>query len=312
MKKNLSALIRILGTFLILAFILSKVDVRDVVAHIRQVPFSLLFLIFLWYVATQFLGVYRWKILLHTQDIDIPFSRLFIVSMKALYFNMVLPTAMGGDVIRGYALYKNANNRSAGVASVLVDRMVGMTAMVGIALFSVLWGGRYLEGTPYTLPILGFAALYFFVLCLLVTSWLKRIARFALQALPLKNFSEKIMSFFDVIYSYFAYKKTMGFALVLSLMLQIGVIFTYFFVAVIMNVHVSLFHFFLFMPVVWIISMLPVSIGGLGLREGAFIFLFTKVGIPKEACFSLSILATAIAMFLGLLGGLFFLIPDKS
>lgn len=312
MKKHLSAFIRILGTFLLLAFILSKVDVSDVVAHIRKVPFYLLFLIFLWYVATQLLGVYRWKILLRTQGIDIPFGRLFVVTMKALYFNMVLPTAMGGDVIRGYALYKNAENRSAGVASVLVDRMIGMTAMVGIALFSVLWGGRYLSETPFTLAIFSFAGLYFLGLALLATSMLKRMTGLVLRVLPLQSLSEKIMSFYDVLFAYFAYKKTMGFALVLSLLLQAGVIFTYFFVAMLMHINVSLFHFFLFMPVVWIISMLPVSIGGLGLREGAFIFLFTKVGIPKEACFSLSILATAIAMVLGLLGGLFFLVPDKQ
>lgn len=311
MKGTFSIFIRLLGTFLLFAFILSKVDLHKVMAHLHTIPFYLLFLIFAWNTLCQLIGVYRWDVILRSHEIRLSFPHLCVVTLKSMFFNMILPTAMGGDVIRGYALYKNPEKRREGVASVLVDRMVGLTAMVGIALFSVLWGSRYLEETPFTFYILAFAVLYFFVLALLATSFLKKITQKVFSIVKLKTLSEKVMSLLDALYSYLSFRRTMGYALFLSFVLQVGVIFTYFFVAKVMDVHMSLFHLFLFMPVVWIISMLPVSLGGLGLREGAFIFLFSKVGIPKEACLSMSFVATGAMMLLGLVGGLCMLVPEK-
>lgn len=311
MKKTFSILIRIAITVLLFAFIASKVDLRQVFSHIRNVPVYLFLLIFLWYAVTQFLGVYRWRILLDSQKISPSFWYLCVVSFKALFFNMILPTAMGGDVVRVYALYKSSSNRNMGVASVLVDRIIGLTAMVGIALFSILWGSRYLKETPFTVYILSFAVLYFFGVALLATSFLKKITQAVFRVINLKALAIRITNFVDALYSYLAFKKTVGIALVISFVVQIGVIFTYFFVARAMDIPVSLFHFFLFMPVVWVIAMLPVSLGGLGVREGAFIYLFSKVGIPKEACFSLSIVASGIAMLFNFLCGIFLLVPDK-
>lgn len=314
MKNTFSVLIRVACTFLLfaLAFKLSDVKLQEVVGKIRAIPPLLLSLIFIWHALTQLLGVYRWSIILRSRDIHLPFSRLTVVTLKSMFFNMILPTAMGGDVVRVYALYKNPEKRREGVASVFVDRMIGLTAMVGIALFSVLWGAKYLEETPFTFYILAFAVLYFFILAMLATSLLRKIALKFFQIVKLKALSEKVMALFDALYSYLSFRKTMGFALCLSFALQIGVIFTYFFVARVMNVHISLFHLFLFMPVVWIFSMLPISLGGLGLREFAFTVLFSKIGIPRDACLSLSIVASAIAMFLGLLGGITMFFPDKQ
>ena len=66
------------------------------------------------------------------------------------------------------------------------------------------------------------------------------------------------------------------------------------------------------LPIIWLITMVPITINGLGLREGAFIFLFTEIGMAKEMAMAISILFLLQTIIQGIIGGLFFLFEKVS
>jgi uncharacterized protein (TIRG00374 family) len=70
---------------------------------------------------------------------------------------------------------------------------------------------------------------------------------------------------------------------------------------------VPLTYFFMFMPIIWVVTMIPISVGGLGVREGVFIFFFAQVGVPSDNAVALSLLYYSYLVFSGVVGGLLFL-----
>ena len=71
-------------------------------------------------------------------------------------------------------------------------------------------------------------------------------------------------------------------------------------------------YYFILLPIVWLVAMIPISINGLGLREGAFVVLFVSIGMSKEAAIAISVLFLAQAMLQGLIGGVLFLVHRKE
>jgi uncharacterized membrane protein YbhN (UPF0104 family) len=72
---------------------------------------------------------------------------------------------------------------------------------------------------------------------------------------------------------------------------------------------VSIWYYFLFVPITSIVTLLPVSFAGLGVREGAYVFLFTQAGMPQETALSLSLLVYVVSIFApGLIGGVIYVL----
>ena len=71
-----------------------------------------------------------------------------------------------------------------------------------------------------------------------------------------------------------------------------------------LDMTVSIGYFFLFVPIAVTISMIPISLSGLGLREGAFVYLFTKVGATDAQALTVSLASFAVTVLLGLIGGI--------
>src|SRR3989337_2338488 len=92
-------------------------------------------------------------------------------------------------------------------------------------------------------------------------------------------------------------------AFICSLVVQGGVIIGYYVLGRGLGMDIPLAYYFLFIPLTTVISMLPISLSGLGIREGAFIFLFTMVGATKEQAITLSLLWFATAALVSMIGG---------
>jgi len=85
----------------------------------------------------------------------------------------------------------------------------------------------------------------------------------------------------------------------------IGVICTYL-VGLSLGLEVSLEYYFLSVPIIWLVTMLPISINGIGVREGGFVLFFTAVGVSTADALLLSLLTFAQLLLIGLLGGVLF------
>ncbi len=259
-------------------------------------------------VASNFLGSYQWNRLLRSVGIELPFWKVCAYYHVGLFFNNFLPANVGGDFARVLDASRASSSRAAAFSTVLLDRMIGSIALGGLAVVT-------------TLPAIDrfhLAALYAGVLAFFVVSvimlWavfhprllesLERLlSRIGLGRLKpsLDELSERLATFRgrrQLFMELFAVAATVQ-------VMRIGVHVT---VARALGLHVPLAYFFLFVPLLAVIVSLPISLNGIGVREGAGMLLFGMVGLARSSAFSLQFTTYLVAVAVSLIGGVVFLV----
>ena len=102
-------------------------------------------------------------------------------------------------------------------------------------------------------------------------------------------------------------------AVFVSLCCNLIMAFSIYLLAQAIGMNVSVVYFFVIMPIVFMITMIPISMSGLGLQDGAYVFFLGQVGVAPTIAFSMSLLAHFIRYLTGLIGGVFYMLErDRS
>jgi len=116
----------------------------------------------------------------------------------------------------------------------------------------------------------------------------------------------KLNTFFNSLHELLRYRKSLGTAFGVSLIYQFAGIVSPFLIALTLDLNVPFSFFLAVMPVIWVIMMVPISIAGLGVREGAFILFFVQQGVTTESALLLSLLFLGLSLVLALVGGIIY------
>lgn len=248
------------------------------------------------YIVSQVLSSHRWQLLLPD---NYPFRRLFTLYMIGSFFSSFLPGVVGGDAVRAYYLNKDAKKISITLAAVFMDRYLGFLTLMLIGITAFPFSLNVFGGSPYKWLMPGF--FISFVIGSILFFGLRLGQRFRLMT-----------DIYDYISILRAKRGVILKAILLSAGIQILGFLTVLMLAVKMGEDISLFLLFVFLPIVITITSIPISISGLGLREGAFVILLGLIGIGPEAAASLS-LAWFFSTFVGTLPGLvFYFLHDRQ
>ncbi|MDO8427253.1 MAG: lysylphosphatidylglycerol synthase transmembrane domain-containing protein, partial [Deltaproteobacteria bacterium] len=249
------------------------------------------------------LSTFRWSIILK-KDINIPYLRLLSIYFVGMFFNNFLPTMVGGDLVKGYYLYKQTKKGDVALASIFMDRYSGFAALMVITAIALIPGYALIKGTGlpafFVLLIGGFLAISLVI-------WVGFLHRWAMEIMAKIHFygiNKKIDTFYKALMSYKAHYGILVKIFICSLFVQVGVIVGYYVLGRGIGVTVPIAYYFLFIPLVNAVAMLPVSLSGLGLREGAFVFLFTRVGANQEQALTISLMWFVIAALVSVIGGI--------
>ncbi len=241
------------------------------------------------YMLSQVLSTMRWQLLLPDKY---PLKRLFSLYMIGAFFSSFLPGVVGGDAVRAYYLNKDAKKISVTLAAVFMDRYLGFVTLmlIGISAF------------PFSLKVFGDSPHRWLMPGLFLSFIIGSVLFFGLQL----GRRFKLMT---GIYEYFSVIRRQRVVIVKTLLLSFGVQVLNFANVIIlasrMGEDISLLLLSVFLPIVITIVALPISISGLGVREGTFVILLGLIGISPEAATSLS-LAWFFSNFAGSLPGLVF------
>lgn len=304
MSKNIvSILLKIAVSSALLYFLFRGMDTASFWNTVKAVdPKALIFVVFI-YLTVQAIAVSRLFILLKG-SMNISYLKLLSIYFVGMFFNNFMPSMVGGDVAKGYYLYKASGKGGAVVASLFIDRYAGYTALMAITAFAAVIGYHLIHES--IIPLLLVALIGIYVIGSLVL-WVESFHGWALKImskLKLFGLNQKIDSLYQSIMAYKGYYGTLFKALALSLILQSAVIISYYILAVGLGMSLAFGYFFLLIPITTVVAMLPISLAGLGIREGAFVFLFTKVGATQAQALSLSLVWFFISVFINLLGGI--------
>lgn len=278
-----------------LFLIFSRTDIAQTVSILKDTSIFYFLAAVVLYISSQLASSFRWKLLLPER---FTVRKLFSLYMIGAFFNTFLPGLVGGDVVKAYYLNKDAKKASLTLASVFMDRYMGYLSLMLIGITAFPFVSGYFGGSPirWVLPTM-FAA---FITGSVLFFHLKIGKRFRVAS--------EFYEYFSLLWSR---KEIIAKTLLVSLLIQFLNFSKVIVLAIGIGAEVPLLIFFVFLPIVITIAALPVSISGLGLREGSLIMLLGLIGIGPELATSIS-LAWFFSIFVGSLPGLIAYILHKS
>jgi glycosyltransferase 2 family protein len=279
---------------------------------------SALFLILLGTV----LAVERWRLLLKIQNIQISYWRATQLTFIGLFFSIVIPGAVSGDLVKAYYLAKGQSQKTAPVMSILFDRMLGLYTIIIIAAGTILFGfikeamsaQTGLLSQPYAMPLVLFVLGLFGGLTVLVVVFMnKRIGGAWVEKLIAKMPLSAIVG--RIHYAIRQHGSNPGLtfkALIMSIVAQMPGYAGMWCLASILCTHtLALGDFLIALPICLLINSIPLAPAGLGVGEAGFRTVLLLIGFQSGAELAALYHSAVFILAIGV-GGLIYLFSDVS
>jgi glycosyltransferase 2 family protein len=253
------------------------------------------------YMTGQLVAAKRWHSLLHKSGFQPPFLAVLRANTIGMYTSNFLPGVAGGDLVRPIALYGAATAHKPQLyASVVFERLCGIGSIVILATAGGAWLGLTRGDWRYLMVA---AVILAGILALLWVVHLARHARLSGDSrltrllLKLKEGSEHLMR-------YALHPGIVLMVLGYSLVFQMGYILMFWCFLTGLGAHVAVFSVMLAAPLAWLASMTPVSLNGLGVREGTLVVVLVQMGVPQAEVTGAALLGLVPLFLISVLGAL--------
>jgi uncharacterized protein (TIRG00374 family) len=296
--------IRALLSIALIVYILWQLDWDHLIAVLGRIH-TLYFLAFLVIgIASVLLSAKKWEILLHGAGQNVPFGRLASYYFTGIFFSLFLPSNIGGDVKRIYDLSQDDCDVKTATSSVLMDRGTGTVALLLIVLASLAINAPFLHQSGFLVPILAVCVLITLFAVAIFIPPIRRGLSWLFRAVIPLGLGARMDNLYQAIYEYREKPWVIVHSMLISLLFQGISVLVGYLCAAALHLSVPPVHFVSFIPLITLLSMLPVSINGIGIQDGAFVLLFSRAGVVPAEAFSMSLLFHAYRMMVGLVGGL--------
>jgi uncharacterized protein (TIRG00374 family) len=292
------------------AYILWKSDPREVAAAATNLDWRPIGLAVLLVLIDRALMAYRWVALLCTIEADRrpplgPLMRIFFVST---FVGTFLPASVGGDVVRSYSLARLSVDGGDAVASVLMDRVIGVASLLLMALVGLTFA-RTLADNPAIVVALAAATVVCVAALLVVFS--PRAARTlsnAARRLPIAALTRASARVVESVRKYATHSRQLVLVLACSVAVQLLRIAQAYYLGRGLGVDASFAAYVAFIPLILLVMLLPITIAGVGTAQAAFVWFFAQAGVPAASAFALSVLFVALGIVGNLPGALLYAI----
>jgi len=308
-RKSLGFAVKLLITVSLVGFLAWITPIRETFDLIRHSDLGWMLLAFLGLVVCNWVQAKRWLLLLDRPDVKL--SQLLHIQMVGTTAGFFLPSAVAGDIVRSGMLARDKSLLERSIISTLLGRLMGLGALFALGLLGAfLWPNPALRFQPSQIALtLGAGALL-----ALVPGWLlwKKLRRN-------KDWWQSGSSWKKRIYEGFTYLESLrnpvllAHCFFLSLVLQGATMFSGWCLFRAVQADVSLAAAFALMPLTQLGSLAPLSLGGVGVREGITMALFHGlVGVPRAQCLATSALAYVNGFLISLPGVFLILLTRRK
>ncbi len=308
MKRALSTILKLAVSAGLLYYLLARSDLGEFAGVVTGASGMYLVAAVLFFVLSNVLGALQWHLLLKAQQLPIHFRQSLIFYWIGVFFNNVLLGNIGGDALRIYDIRRLTGEGTGGAAATFMDRFIGLFSTCSLALVAYFMVAEVRAGGKLVIVLFPIWLALVVLLCM----GLSRHVGWFLERLAKRVLPERVSGLLgDLRLSIVVYRHRPGLLLcvwVVSLSVQACRILVYWVAGLAVGMEVSLVFYVAFQPVAAIIAALPISIGGLGVRENVLVELFSSVGAPESLAFAMSLLGYAAGIVASLLGGVAFVL----
>lgn len=296
----------------LLACLYRNVNFEDFGRVLRGMTWQWLPLVYALLLTNTILNSWKWGLLLAGDGNRIRLPSLMCSHLIGTFFNLFLPSSIGGDAYRVVDVGRRIGASAKSFASVFAERLVGFLALAlwGL-LFSVIGFSRLPDKRILFLPILVFGIM----VCMVLLVIQRRLLVWGFNWVRLNKIQALdrfLHTFLDSIAGYCANRVLMWKVFVLSLVFQMLSITTIFILSQTLHWHVPFVYFCIFVPLITLAEAVPISIFGIGVRDGCYVFFFAQAGVPREEALALALVYLMTTLVYSLVGGILFLVRRHS
>jgi len=310
-KKTIFLVLRILvSVSLILYLVRTQFENFTSIVEILKSSNKILLLLSL---STHVFGTWitavRWKTLLNTQNVKLSTASLSVTVLIGLFFNNFLPTSIGGDVFRTIDASNKAKIPLSTSASIIfVERFSGVVSASVYAVVALFLGFTAIGNQPVIIPIIIFFSVVVIISLVIIFPSMFGLSKFLKRLKFVNMMREKMSNAFNTLLSFKRHKMALLKVLIYSFLLQFAVILNWYLAALALGIDLSLTAFIFIVPVVSTIAMIPISIGGIGLRENSLVFIMVAMGVVNEKAALCSLLILFMLVIVGMAGGIVYIL----
>ena len=287
-KSKFSLLLKIAISVGLIIFIAWKVDLSLFIGALKKTNVWLLLAGLSLYPFAQMISVLRWRYVAEKLGIRGKLGSMARLYFIGIFFNLFLPTSIGGDVTRAMYLQPSSEKTRLSFLSVVVERATGVLAMMIIS--SILLVTRVGSPVPAWLRY-GFPAASLFTLIIL---WI-------LPGMILARFGRIQKILHEDLLIFWKQPQIVAFAVLYSAIFDWMLIVIHVLIGYAISIQVQPLYYFIVMSVGSLISLFP-SLNGVGVRDGSYIYMLGRVSIGKEQAFLFSLLWFVVMVGSGVIG----------
>jgi hypothetical protein len=324
-KRAGKLLLKIVLSVGILGYLFSKISLLSFWDSFLNARHNYIILAFVLYIIGQTLCAYKWELLAGTLGFRRRFKGFVAYYFIGMFFNLFFLGSIGGDVAKAYLLAGKEDSRMRAGYSIFADRFTGGMALVTIAVIALI-SSPTIHILPFLFKLMqwlgvdttsfsaskqaislwlriglvgacagGWALVFAFPLFLPLFPWLTRWA----AKIKLRDFAV-----------YWSYPARMSLVLAISFCFQVINILVYALLGTALDLGIPWGDYFVIVPLVDLISILPISISGIGVREGSYVGLLYLLGVETSRGLAFGILGFLVVMAASLIGGIIYLVGN--
>lgn len=309
--------LRIIVSTGLMLYLIQMIDWKEALIVIEEGSFLYIGAAFLAIQITVALSVIKWYMLVHpshnkTHIKEVSIHRLGCLYYIGLFFNNFLPGSVGGDIVRIVQLGKTIG-MARSTASVALERLTSGIALVGIVICISFFMN---DVRPYFLSLLillGFVLVIYLSYQFFVSKNRKGFKLKGKFGEVLNKGKKGIDSFRETIknYRYERWYWWLGVG-ILSVLFQFGMAWINDLLFRSFGIHIPWLELLVIITLISFITMIPVSLNGLGVREASYVFFFQNIGVPEGISLSVSLLFFFLVSISSLVGGLFWILERRE
>lgn len=303
--KNHKIFIKYVISLSLATYFIFSTNINSIKQSIQSIPLASYFLSIIIYFVALSLNALKWKRLFSGRS----YIQLFKYVIMAQYYSMVLPGGvLAGEMVKAYRIGKGENDAEKIAASIIIDRITGFLGLIIVGYMGLIFSSIDISNEIIYI----FSGTMFLLLAVLLSLKNRFLESMIMKALSKAQHYNKYMHKYIVIIKIIVLEWRLYLnrpvilieSIIIGISFQLTGVYMIYILALGSHIGISFFDLCWIYGIISIIIFIPISIAGLGLREGGFIALFAMISLSPESALALSLSVFSLQIIGGVVGAI--------
>ncbi len=309
--ERVKTTLKVIVSLALISYIVYNAGPYKILGELKRTNKFYFFIVVIISVIKVGISAKKWQILLKAKQEVKSYLYVWKIYYIGTFFNMFLPTNVGGDVIKAHKMSKKSKRSVEAYSSVFMERFTGIIAILLLAIFGT---SIYFDKVPLQVSLVVFLFLLPLTIIAFILLSRKSLVRkfrwlyeWIFERFNPFSIREKLFKLYNSINLYTKKRRALSYALIISFAFHTLLILSNYILALSIGLVLPLQYFFIFIPISAILLFLPISIRGFGVREVIYVYFFGQVGASAAQAVTLSFLVQIVNIISSLIGGIVYL-----